>query len=40
MPFTVDTEVINVLNVLPERTYANDCEMHLLEEKDRTAIVC
>lgn len=40
MPFAVDTEVINVLNVLPERTYANDCEMHLLEEKDRTAIVC
>ena len=38
MPFAVNTEVINVLNVLPERTYANDCEMHLLEEKDRVAI--
>ena len=29
-----------VRDLLAERTYANDCEMHLLEEKDRTAIVC
>lgn len=40
MPFTVDADVVNVLNILPERTYANDCEMHILEEADRVAIVC
>ncbi|MCI8713004.1 MAG: hypothetical protein HFH23_12180 [Ruminococcus sp.] len=39
MPFTVDTEVVNVLNVLPERTYANDCEMHILKEEERVAII-
>lgn len=39
MPFAVDTDVVNVLNVLPERTYANDCEMHLLKEEERVAIV-
>lgn len=26
-PFTVDTETANVLIVLPERTYANDCQV-------------
>ena len=39
MPFPAKEAVVNVLNVLPERTYANDCTMHLLEEKDRIAIV-
>ena len=39
MPFTVNTDVINVLNVLPERTYANDCTMKLLKEEERIRIV-
>ena len=39
MPFPAEAPVVNVLNVLPERTYANDCTMHLLEEQDRIAIV-
>lgn len=39
MPFPAEAATVNVLNVLPERTYANDCTMHLLEEKDRITIV-
>lgn len=39
MPFPATETTVNVLNVLPERTYANDCTMHLLEEKDRIEIV-
>lgn len=39
MPFPVDAPVVNVLNVLPERTYANDCTMKMLEESERIRIV-
>lgn len=39
MPFPAEASVVNVLNVLPERTYANDCTMHLLDEQDRITIV-
>lgn len=38
MPFVVDTEEINVLNILPERTYANDTDMNVLKEEERIAI--
>lgn len=38
MPFPAQDGVIHVLNVLPERTYANDTEMHLLKEEDRVRI--
>lgn len=38
MPFTLNTKVINVLNVLPERTYANDCVMNILKEEERIRI--
>jgi ureidoglycolate lyase len=33
-PFTVGGDPANVLIVLPERTYANDCEVVKLEEED------
>lgn len=39
MPFPLNAEVVNVLNVLPERTYANDCTMHMLKEEERVRIV-
>ena len=38
MPFPVDSEVIHVLNVLPERTYANDVTMTRLKEEGRLRI--
>ena len=38
MPFVVRGEEIHVLNVLPERTYANDCTMHVLKEEERIKI--
>lgn len=38
-PYTVNTGAINVLNVLPERTYANDCVMKMLAEDERVRIV-
>ena len=37
-PFTVDGEPANVLIVLPERTYANDCVVVELSEADQLAI--
>ncbi|GAB4522297.1 MAG: hypothetical protein Kow0047_32940 [Anaerolineae bacterium] len=37
-PFTVNDEPANVLIVLPERTYANDCEVVELEEDERIRI--
>lgn len=37
-PFTVDENPANVLIVLPERTYANDCIACPLEEKDQIEI--
>ncbi len=37
-PFTVDGEPANVLIVLPERTYANDCVVVELPEADQLAI--
>lgn len=37
-PFTVDGEPANVLIVLPERTYANDCVVAELPEADQRAI--
>lgn len=36
--FTVNDTPANVLIVLPERTYANDCEVFQLEENDRIRI--
>jgi ureidoglycolate lyase len=37
-PFTVNDDPANTLIVLPERTYANDCEVFELEEADRIRI--
>lgn len=37
-PFTVNDTPANVLIVLPERTYANDCQVFQLEETDRLRI--
>ncbi len=37
-PFTVNDDPANVLIVLPERTYANDCEVFELAEDDRIRI--
>ena len=38
MPFVISGEEIHVLNVLPERTYANDCKMHVLKDEERIEI--
>lgn len=38
-PYTVNTEILHVLNVLPERTYANDCTMKMLAPDERIRIV-
>lgn len=37
-PFTVNDRPANVLIVLPERTYANDCHVHAIGEEDRIRI--
>lgn len=37
-PFTVNDQVATVLIVLPERTYANDCEVFELNEEERIRI--
>jgi ureidoglycolate lyase len=37
-PFTVNENPANVLIVLPERTYANDCKVFELKEQDRIRI--
>jgi len=37
-PFTTDEHPANVLIVLPERTYANDCKVVELEEQERITI--
>ncbi len=37
-PFTVNTDVVNVLIVLPERTYATDCFVHELIKDQRIAV--
>jgi ureidoglycolate lyase len=37
-PFTVNDDPANVLIVLPERTYANDCQVVELEGADRIGI--
>ena len=37
-PFTVNDQVASVLIVLPERTYANDCEVFELKGEDRIQI--
>ena len=34
-PYTANDQVANVLIVLPERTYANDCQVFSLADKDR-----
>lgn len=39
MPFPAEADTVNVLNVLPERTYVNDCSMHILDEADRVSII-
>ncbi len=39
MPFAANTDVINVLNVLPRRTYKNDVSMQMLKEEERITIV-
>ena len=38
-PFTTTDEPVDVLIVLPERTYANDCSWHKLNEKDYIKII-
>ena len=38
-PFTVNDQPANVLVVLPERTYANDCAVVLHEPEDKIQIV-
>ena len=37
-PFTCSDKAVNVLIVLPERTYANDCQVHEIPEKNRIRI--
>jgi len=37
-PFAVNTDCVNTLVVLPERTYANDCIVQEIPEQDRIAI--
>ncbi len=37
-PFAHDTNVVNVLIVLPERTYAIDCAVHTLTDEQRIAV--
>jgi len=37
-PFALDEEAVNVLVVLPERTYALDCEVHQIPKKDQIEI--
>lgn len=37
-PFTTNADPANVLIVLPERTYANDCKVITLKEDDRIEI--
>ena len=37
-PFTANDRVANVLIILPERTYANDCKVFNISEKDRLRI--
>jgi ureidoglycolate lyase len=37
-PFTLNRAPANVLIVLPERTYANDCEVINLDERDQICI--
>ncbi len=37
-PFAYNTDIANVLIVLPERTYAIDCHVTEIAEKDRTEI--
>ena len=38
-PFVVKSEVANALIVLPERTYAADCEVYEIAENQRTEII-
>ncbi len=37
-PYTVNDQVANVLIVLPERTYANDCQVVSIEDTNRIRI--
>lgn len=37
-PFTVNDDPANVLILLPERTYANDCEVFEIEDADKIKI--
>lgn len=37
-PFTLSGGPVNVLVILPERTYANDCVVYQIPEKDRIEI--
>ena len=37
-PYAVDTDVANVLIILPERTYANDCEVYEIAENEQISI--
>lgn len=37
-PFAFDGDCANVLVVLPERTYANDCKVHNIPKENRTEI--
>jgi ureidoglycolate lyase len=37
-PFVCGSDCVNVLVVLPERTYANDCFVHQISEEERIEI--
>ena len=37
-PFAVDSDIVNILVVLPERTYANDSEVYEIPEQQRIII--
>ena len=38
-PFCADTDELNCLVVLPERTYANDCEFERYEEEEQFEVI-
>jgi ureidoglycolate lyase len=37
-PFAIDKDIVNVMVVLPERTYANDCEFVSIPEEEKIEI--
>ncbi len=39
-PFAMDTDCVNTVIILPERTYANDCFVYEIPEDDQIQIEC